>query len=395
MTNKNHPFHLVENRPWPIIISFNIINSAIRIITWIHFNEINILTLRTITLIINSYQWWRDVTRERTFQGLHTKKVTSNLKIGIILFILSEIIFFISFFWRFFHRRLSPNIEIGIKWPPEGILTFNPISTPLLNTVILLSSGASITWTHHRIIKNNFNQSTQSLIITIILGIYFSLLQIFEYIESKFSISDSIYGSTFFIATGFHGIHVIIGTTFLLISLTRLINIHFSKNHHFGFEAAAWYWHFVDVVWLFLYLSIYWWGNYSYSIKIIIDFQSGDLKSVWIIPLIILIIIILTTSIILLSNLLSKKKINDREKISPFECGFDPKSSARIPFSIHFFIIAILFLIFDIEITIILPFIKISILKISSIRIILTSIIIIIMIGLLHEWKQGILNWKI
>lgn len=395
MSNKNHPFHLVENRPWPIIISINILNLIISLISWIHLLEYKILIIRTLIILINSYQWWRDITRERTFQGWHTKKVILRIKLGIILFIVSEILFFASFFWRFFHRRLSPNIEIGIKWPPERIYTFNPISTPLLNTTILLSSGVTITWAHHRIIKNNLNQAIQRLSLTIIIGVYFSLLQIFEYIESRFSISDSIYGSTFFVATGFHGIHVIIGSTLLTVILIRIIKLHFSRTHHFGFEAAAWYWHFVDVVWLFLYLSIYWWGSYLYSIKIIIDFQSKDLKPVWIIPLTILIVILISIIIILLSNLLSKKKINDREKISPFECGFDPKSSARIPFSIHFFLIAILFLIFDIEITIILPFIKINILRISHIRITLTSIIVIVLIGLFHEWNQGALNWKI
>lgn len=169
--------------------------------------------------------------------------------------------FFISFFWRFFHLRLTQIIELGIKWPPTGIKVFNPFIIPLLNTIILLTSGISITWAHHRLINNNYKQLFYRLLITIILGIYFSLLQLFEYLEASFNISDSSYGSTFFLATGFHGLHVLIGTTFLIICFIRNILIHFSANHHFGFEAAAWYWHFVDIVWLFLYISIYWWGN--------------------------------------------------------------------------------------------------------------------------------------
>ena len=161
----------------------------------------------------------------------------------------------------FFHRSLSPAIELGASWPPIGIISFNPFQIPLLNTAILLASGVTVTWAHHRLIENNHSQTTQGLFFTVLLGIYFTILQAYEYIEAPFTIADSIYGSTFFIATGFHGIHVLIGTTFLLVCLLRHLNNHFSKNHHFGFEAAAWYWHFVDVVWLFLYITIYWWGG--------------------------------------------------------------------------------------------------------------------------------------
>lgn len=213
-----------------------------------------------ITLLI-IFQWWRDITRERTFQGLHSSKVFLRIKIGIILFIISEIFFFFSFFWRFFHLSLTQCIELGIKWPPTGIQVFNPFIIPLLNTIILLTSGISITWAHYSLINNKFKRFISRISITIILGIYFSFLQTYEYLEAQFNISDSSYGSTFFIATGFHGLHVLIGTLFLIISFLRNLKIHFSKNHHFGFEAAAWYWHFVDIVWLFLYISIYWWGN--------------------------------------------------------------------------------------------------------------------------------------
>lgn len=254
----NHPFHLVSVSPWPIIISFRLLNNLISIIRWFH--KINYIILLSIPCtLICIYQWWRDVTRESTFQGCHTHSVYLGLRLGIILFIISEIFFFISFFWAYFHSSLAPSIEIGQLWPPLGIKPFNPFDIPLINTIILISSGITVTWTHHSILNKNYPERFKSLSITIILGIYFTLLQLIEYIESPFTISDSVYGSTFFIATGFHGLHVIIGTLFLLTCFYRITLLHFSKFHHFGFEAAAWYWHFVDVVWLFLYISIYWW----------------------------------------------------------------------------------------------------------------------------------------
>lgn len=254
----NQPFHLVTPRPWPLIISIRIINNLISFAAW--FNGIKIITILSIPCtLLCTILWWRDVTRESTFQGIHTKNVYLGLRIGIILFIISEIIFFLSFFWAYFHSSLAPAADIGQLWPPKGILPFNPLDIPLLNTIILVTSGISVTWTHHSILNNNIEERKKRLIITIILGIYFTSLQAIEYIESPFTISDSVYGSTFFVATGFHGLHVIIGSIFLFICFTRLLKNHFSKQHHFGFEARAWYWHFVDVVWLFLYISIYWW----------------------------------------------------------------------------------------------------------------------------------------
>lgn len=257
----NHSFHIVDNRPWPLIASIRTITFLSGLILW--FNTINykIILLGIIIILISSLQWWRDIIRESSFQGNHTKIVSLIIKWGIILFIVSEIFFFISFFWTFLHRRLSPNIEIGIKWPPIGIKTFNPINIPILNTIILLCSGISITWRHQSILIRKLNQRIKRIKITIILGIYFSILQIYEYYISRFSIADSIYGSTFFISTGFHGIHVIIGTIFIIVSIIRTKKLHFSSKHHIGFESSAWYWHFVDIVWLFLYLIIYWWGR--------------------------------------------------------------------------------------------------------------------------------------
>nr|YP_008963546.1 cytochrome c oxidase subunit III [Lycaena phlaeas]AFV13306.1 cytochrome c oxidase subunit III [Lycaena phlaeas] len=259
--NHNHPYHLVNYSPWPLTSAIGTLTLVMGLTNWFHNFNMNILLLGYIIIILSMYQWWRDIYRESTLQGNHTILVSKGLRWGMILFIISEIFFFISFFWAFFHSSLSPNIEIGSNWPPMNIMPFNPFQIPLLNTIILITSGMTVTWAHHSLMENNFTQTFQSLLITILLGIYFTILQAYEYIEASFSIADSIYGSTFFMATGFHGIHVIIGTTFLLICFIRHMLNHFSMNHHFGFEAAAWYWHFVDVVWLFLYISIYWWGN--------------------------------------------------------------------------------------------------------------------------------------
>nr|BDE56938.1 cytochrome c oxidase subunit III [Aquatica lateralis] len=261
MLNKNHTYHLVEISPWPILGAFSTMIMLTGVIKWFHLYQMNLLLIGTLCTIMVMIQWWRDTTREGTFQGLHTFKVVKGLRWGMILFITSEVLFFVSFFWSFFHSSLAPSIEIGMIWPPKSIIPFNPIQIPLLNTTILISSGITVTWAHHSLMENNYNQAIYSLGLTILLGIYFSILQAYEYMESTFTIADSVYGSSFFMATGFHGIHVMIGTTFLTVCLLRQFKNHFSSTHHFGFEAAAWYWHFVDVVWLFLYISIYWWGS--------------------------------------------------------------------------------------------------------------------------------------
>uniref|UniRef100_UPI0030E18041 cytochrome c oxidase subunit III n=1 Tax=Duolandrevus obsidianus TaxID=2715842 RepID=UPI0030E18041 len=260
-THSNHPYHLVNVSPWPITGAIGALTIASGLISMFHQFKFNILMIGVLITILTMIQWWRDITREGTYQGLHTYPVNLGLRWGMILFIVSEVFFFISFFWAFFHSSLAPAIELGMIWPPAGIIPFNPLQIPLLNTAILLASGVTVTWAHHSLMENNHSKSTQGLFFTILLGIYFTILQAYEYIEASFTIADSVYGSTFFVATGFHGLHVIIGTTFLLICLFRHIGNHFSSNHHFGFEAAAWYWHFVDVVWLFLYISIYWWGK--------------------------------------------------------------------------------------------------------------------------------------
>jgi cytochrome c oxidase subunit 3 len=258
-----HPYHLVDPSPWPFIISFSIFFFTFGMV--MYFNGYTGSLLLTLTgflmIIFTMYTWFRDIVREAVYEGQHTKQVQLGLRNGMLLFIFSELLFFTSFFWAFFHSALAPVPEIGSLWPPLGIETINAWGVPLLNTIILLTSGATITWAHHAIIYGDRKNAILSLILTISLAIFFTLIQGLEYVESTFSISDSIYGTTFFLLTGFHGFHVIIGTAFIIVTTLRLINHHFTKQHHFGFEAAAWYWHFVDVVWLFLFVVVYWWGG--------------------------------------------------------------------------------------------------------------------------------------
>nr|YP_009123030.1 cytochrome c oxidase subunit III [Austropotamobius pallipes]AJK90914.1 cytochrome c oxidase subunit 3 [Austropotamobius pallipes] len=256
-----HAYHLVDVSPWPLISSVNAMMLTTGLIKWFHQFTMDLLVLSLVGVGLTMIQWWRDVVREGTYQGIHTQIVMKGLRWGMILFIVSEVLFFFSFFWAFFHSSLSPVVEVGSYWPPMGIQPFNPFGIPLLNTTILLSSGATVTWAHHAILNSNHLEALQGLMMTVVLGVYFTGLQAYEYIEASFSIADSIYGSTFFVATGFHGLHVVIGSSFLLVCLYRMYKCHFSSYHHFGFEAAAWYWHFVDVVWLFLYIFIYWWGS--------------------------------------------------------------------------------------------------------------------------------------
>lgn len=255
------PFHLVEYSPWPITGSLGALTLTIGITSWFHGLGVSCLCLGIIIILLTIFQWWRDIIRERTIIGFHTTPVTKGLRWGMILFITSEIIFFFAFFWRFFHSRLAPTPEIGCTWPPTGIIVLNPFSIPLLNTAVLLASGVTVTWAHHSLIEGNRPNTNQALLCTIILGAYFTFLQANEYLEAPFTIADRVYGTTFFVATGFHGLHVLIGSIFLRVCLYRSCIFHFSSGHHFGFEAAAWYWHFVDVVWIFLYLTIYWWGS--------------------------------------------------------------------------------------------------------------------------------------
>nr|QLD96964.1 cytochrome c oxidase subunit 3 [Chiropterargas confusus] len=253
------PFHLVEKSPWPLTMSIASMSLMINFIYITHYNCYKYVIMTIMLSMLTTMQWWRDVCRESSFQGNHNTYVTMNMKYGMIMFIISEVFFFISFFWAYFHSMLTPNIEIGSSWPPMNMYMFDPFSIPLLNTSMLLSSGVTITWAHYSLLMKNYNKMMKTLILTIMLGIMFSLLQYIEYKQGKFSLSDSVYGSTFYMATGFHGLHVLIGTMFLSVMLIRMYLNHMSNKHHFGFEAGSWYWHFVDVVWMFLYIFIYWW----------------------------------------------------------------------------------------------------------------------------------------
>nr|YP_009434637.1 cytochrome c oxidase subunit 3 [Dolichovespula panda]ATF28544.1 cytochrome c oxidase subunit 3 [Dolichovespula panda] len=260
MHKSNHPYHMVTISPWPLILSINLFLFSMGLISWFYMMNFKLMIMSSLTLTLSLSQWWRDVIRESTFQGFHTYKVIKGLKLGMILFIISEMFFFISIFWCYFHMFLSPSIEIGMLWPPKNIFMFNPYDIPLLNTIILISSGITITCSHYYLMNNKLSKSINFLYLTIMLSGMFSIIQFYEYFYATFTISDSVFGSIFFMTTGFHGLHVFIGTLFLMVSLFRMINNHFSSNHHFGFEAAAWYWHFVDVVWLLLYMLLYWWS---------------------------------------------------------------------------------------------------------------------------------------
>lgn len=260
---QKHPFHLVDPSPWPFFASLSAFSTAVGAVMYFHgYIGGELLALLGFCMVCYTMVvWWRDVIREATFQGHHTTAVQVGLRYGMLLFIVSEIMFFFAFFWAFFHSSLAPSFEIGAMWPPKGIEVLNPWDIPFLNTVILLSSGAAVTWTHHAILAGNRSQAILSLMVTIVLAAFFTLFQVMEYVEAPFTIADGIYGSTFYLATGFHGFHVFVGTVFLFVCLVRVYKNHFTPTHHFGFEAAAWYWHFVDVVWLFLFVAIYWWGG--------------------------------------------------------------------------------------------------------------------------------------
>jgi cytochrome c oxidase subunit 3 len=261
--NQVHPFHLVDPSPWPMFSGLSALMLTVGFVLYMHgyARGTFLFSWGLFILLCIMTLWWRDVIREATFEGQHTKSVQIGLKLGVLLFIVSEIMFFFAFFWAFFHVSLNPSIFLGGVWPPAFLTVLNPWKLPLLNTFILLTSGATVTLAHHSTISGSKNLAVQSLFATIVLALLFTHLQWEEYIHSPFSIYNSVYGSVFFMLTGFHGFHVLIGTTFLAVCLIRLIINHFTKEHHLGFEAAIWYWHFVDVVWLFLFLTLYWWGS--------------------------------------------------------------------------------------------------------------------------------------
>lgn len=253
-----HSFHIVSLSPWPFLRGLFSLIIISRLVLFFKFSIWLPFVTRLVLICFISFFWWRDVVRERLFLGDHTDKVQDGLKWGISFFILREGLFFIAWFWAFFHSSRVPVNELGLFWPPILIRPFNPFSIPLVNTAILLTRGVFVTWSHHRIISEGL--SFYSLLFTILLGLLFTIVQLFEYLNSSFNIRDRSYGTTFFVRTGFHGVHVIVGRIFLFVCLYRIFFNHFSITHIVGFEFSIWYWHFVDVIWLFLFTFIYWWG---------------------------------------------------------------------------------------------------------------------------------------
>jgi cytochrome c oxidase subunit 3 len=261
---KNHDFHILPASPWPLLGAFTSLAAAAGGIGWMHDAAWGpwVFGLGMAMLLYVFYAWWSDVVREAN-GGDHTPVVQLHHRYGMILFIASEVMFFVAWFWAYFNAALFPSDAevIGGVWPPQGIEVLSPWTYPLLNTLILLLSGTTVTWAHHALIHGDRQGLKQGLWLTIILGVLFSAVQAYEYSHAAFGFSGNIYSSTFYMATGFHGFHVLVGTIFLIVCLKRVYNGDFTPKHHFGFEAAAWYWHFVDVVWLFLFIAIYVWGS--------------------------------------------------------------------------------------------------------------------------------------
>ncbi len=289
--SKQHDYHLVNPSPWPLVGSLSALVLAIGAVAWMRTGNGGLFGLEgpwlfavgLLGVIVTMIGWWRDVVYESVYEGSHTPVVQLHLRYGMILFIASEVMFFLAWFWAYFDAALFPaattlpdsDTMVGLvgrqeatggQWPPAAtgdgrfVSTFDPWGLPLVNTLVLLLSGTTVTWAHHALLQNDRRGLVWGLTLTVLLGMAFTALQAYEYTHAAFEFSGHIYGSVFFMATGFHGVHVIIGTLFLAVCLFRALAGHFTPEKHFGFEAAAWYWHFVDVVWLFLFASIYVWG---------------------------------------------------------------------------------------------------------------------------------------
>jgi cytochrome c oxidase subunit III len=270
----NHDYHLVAPSPWPIVGSVSVFVTAIGAILWMkHLSDgaPYIFFAGVLGLLYTMMSWWMDVLREATVEHAHTRVVQISHRYGMLLFIASEVMFFVAWFWAYFDASLFPGEAIeyartaftGGHWPPKGIAPFDPWELPLFNTLILLTSGTTVTWAHHGLLHGDRRALKIGLIFTVLLGALFTCVQAHEYANAPFHFSGNIFGATFFMATGFHGAHVIIGTLFLLVCLIRAYAGQFTPRQHLGFEFAAWYWHFVDVVWLFLFASIYVYGSFG------------------------------------------------------------------------------------------------------------------------------------
>ncbi len=258
-----HPYHLPDPSPWPILGSLGGFLTVFGIILAAHFGNYVVLVLGLLTVLATMFFWWRDVLKEGAVPGAHSAIVRLGLRYGMTLFIASEVMFFVGFFWAYFNFLIFPETQGNGQtvWPPSTVHTFDPFHLPLLNTMILLLSGTTVTWAHHALLEGDRKNLIRGLGITILLGITFTICQAIEYSHAPFKfVGGGVYASTFFLATGFHGFHVIVGTCFLAVCWFRARAGGLTPERHFGFEAAAWYWHFVDVVWLFLFACIYWYG---------------------------------------------------------------------------------------------------------------------------------------
>ena len=272
-----HDYHLLSPSPWPIIGAFSAFLMALGAIHWMHPETfLSFLPAKSLlfwiglaAVLYTMLGWWREVVDESVHKKEHTPVIKLGLRYGMVLFIASEVMFFVAWFWAYFHGAFFPTEAMGHVWPPKGVETFDPWHLPFMNTVILLLSGTTVTWAHHALLEGDRKGVVQGLAVTVVLGVFFSFVQAYEYSHAAFTFGGNeaganFYAGTFFMATGFHGFHVFVGTVFLLICLIRAYKGHFTPKSHFGFEAAAWYWHFVDVVWIFLFASIYVWGAGSH-----------------------------------------------------------------------------------------------------------------------------------
>ena len=262
--SRTHDYHILNPSSRPLLMSFAVLVLAAGAIGWMHKATwgMGVFFAGFAAVCTMFYLWWKDVVHEAN-TGDHTPVVQLHHRYGMILFIASEVMFFVAWFWAYFNAALYPSMQEGIDgvWPPKGIELLDPFVFPLLNTLILLLSGTAVTWAHHALIHDDRKGLKQGLWVTILLGLIFTGVQAYEYHHAEYGMADSVYGAAFYMATGFHGFHVIVGTIFLMVCLARAYRGDFTSRQHFGFEAAAWYWHFVDVVWLFLFISIYVWGS--------------------------------------------------------------------------------------------------------------------------------------
>jgi cytochrome c oxidase subunit III len=267
-SGKPQPFHLVNPSVWPLVGALAaglLAGGAVMYMHDISLGNFHVglkgVFFGFLAVLAVMWYWWRDVIREAVVEKAHSPIAKIGFRYGMALFISSEVMFFVAFFWAFFASSLSPGEAIGFTWPPAGVEPIAAFDLPFLMTMILLLSGCTVTWAHHAIIEGHRDEATKALTITVALGLLFTAFQGYEYYHATFPFKGGIYSSAFYMATGFHGFHVLVGSIFLIVCLFRNMKGHFMPGSHFGFEAAAWYWHFVDVVWLFLFTAIYWWGN--------------------------------------------------------------------------------------------------------------------------------------